>query len=238
MKRLAFSLLSIALFSAVAIKVSAQDSSTQTRQVSGFSSIASGGPFNVHIKMDGTESVKVEADANIINDIETVVEGSTLQIRFKDRHWNNHYNNIHKAEVYISAKELNGLINSGSGHMEVEGTINTSGEFKAVLSGSGSINTSVKSGDLHAVISGSGSIRINGSTGNADMMISGSGQIEGKGLKTESTKAVITGSGNIYVTAEKSVSAHITGSGSVMYSGSASVIDTRTIGSGRVTRAD
>jgi len=237
MKRLAFTLLSAALFLAATISASAQETSTQTRQVSGFTSIASGGPFNVHIKMDGTESVKVEADANIINEIETVVEGNTLRIRFKNREYRS-YNNIHKAEVYVSAKSLNALTNSGSGQMSVDGTITTSGEFKAVLSGSGSINTSVKSGELHAVLSGSGSIKINGRTGDADLVISGSGQIEGKDLKTESTKAVITGSGNVYVAAEKSVSAHITGSGSVNYSGNASVVDSRTIGSGRVNHVD
>jgi hypothetical protein len=238
MKRLAFTLLSIVLFSAATISASAQDSSTQTRQVSGFSSIASGGPFNVHIKMDGTESVKVEADTKYINEIETVVEGNTLKIQFKDHRWSNRYNDMHKAEVYVSAKSLNGLVNSGSGHMGVDGMITTSGEFKAVLSGSGSINTSVKSGNLNAVISGSGSIRINGRTGDADLVISGSGQIEGKDLKTESTKAVITGSGNVYVAAEKSVSARITGSGSVNYSGNASIVDSRTIGSGRVNHVD
>jgi hypothetical protein len=237
MKKLAYTLLSAVLFSAATITASAQDSSTQTRQVSDFSSIDSGGPFNVHIKMDGTESVKIEADANIINDIETVVESGTLKIKFKDREYRR-YNNIHKTEIYVSARSLNGLINSGSGHMNVDGIITTSGEFKAILSGSGSINTSVKSGNLHAVISGSGSISINGNTGYADFVISGSGQIEGKDLKTESIKAVVTGSGNIYVAAEKSVSAHITGSGSVNYSGSASVVDSRSVGSGRVNHVD
>jgi len=238
MKKLAFILLSATLLVAATIKASAQDVSTQNRQVSGFSAVSSGGPFNVHIKMDGTESVKVEADTKFINEIETVVEGNTLRIQFKDHRWSSRYNDLHKAEIYVSAKALNTLINSGSGHMEVEGTIATSGEFKVVLSGSGSINTSVKSGELHAVITGSGSIRINGRTGDADMVISGSGQIEGKDLKTESAKAVITGSGNVFISAEKSVSAHITGSGSVIYSGNASVIDTRTIGSGRVSKAN
>jgi len=238
MKKLAFILLSATLLVAATIKASAQDVSTQNRQVSGFSAVSSGGPFNVHIKMDGTESVKVEADTKFINEIETVVEGNTLKIQFKDHRWSSRYNDLHKAEIYVSAKALNTLINSGSGHMEVEGTAATPGEFKVVLSGSGSINTSVKSGELHAVITGSGSIRINGHTGDADMVISGSGQIEGKDLKTESAKAVITGSGNVYISAEKSVSAHITGSGSVIYSGNASVIDTRTIGSGRVSKAN
>jgi hypothetical protein len=231
MKRLALTLLSVMLLSVAAINASAQES----RQVSGFNAVASAGPFNVHIKMDGTESVKVDADADIINQIETVVENGTLKIKFKDHE--NRHNNIHKAEVYVTAKSLNSLVNAGSGSMAVEGTISAN-DFKVVLSGSGSISTSVKSEGLRAVISGSGSIKLNGSANDADITISGSGQIEGRDLKTESAKVVITGSGNVSLIANKSVSAHITGSGNVNYSGNASVVDSRYTGSGRVNKAD
>ena len=234
MKRLAFSILSAALFSLTVINASAQESSVQTRDVSGFNAVASAGSFDVHIKLDGTESVKVDADANIINDIETVVENNTLKIKFKDH---SHHNNIHKAEVYVSAKALNALTNSGSGSIKVDGMI-TADNFKVVLSGSGSVNTAVKSNGLHAVISGSGSIKLNGSAGDADIVISGSGEVEGKDLKTEAAKVVITGSGNVYLVAEKSVTAHITGSGNVTYSGNASVINPSYTGSGRVNKAD
>lgn len=238
MKKIAFTLLSAALLIVATIKASAQDVSTQNRSVSGFSAIASGGPFNVHIKMDGPESVKVEADTKFIDEIETVVEGNTLKIQFKDHRWSNRYNNIHKAEIYVSAKSLNSLINSGSGHMEVEGTISTSQEFKTVLSGSGNISAMIKSDGLRAKISGSGSIRLKGSCGDADFGISGSGQIEARDLKAQAVNAGITGSGSIYITAEKTISAHITGSGNVIYSGNATITDTRTVGSGRVSRAN
>jgi hypothetical protein len=230
MKRLSYLILSVTLLSLVSIKVSAQ---SQTRSVSGFNAIASAGPFNVYVKLDGNESVKVEADADIINDIETVVEGNTLKIRFKDREYRHH--NIHKAEVYVEAKSLNALLNSGSGGIKVEGTINTE-SFKAVLSGSGNINASLKSGTVHAVISGSGNIKLSGNAGDADFVITGSGEISGKDLKTNSVTAAIAGSGNVYVQADKSVTGRITGSGSVIYSGNASDINSRTVGSGRVTR--
>lgn len=232
MKKLSYIILTLALVSAVSINASAQG---QSRSVSGFTSVASSGPFNVHIKIDGNESVRVDADADAIDDIVTVVENNTLKIKFKDREWQ--HRNLHKAEVYVEAKSLNTLINAGSGSIKVDGMI-TAGEFKAVLSGSGNITTSVKADGLHAVISGSGSISLSGNANDANIVVTGSGEIEGKNLKTGSAKVVITGSGNVYVAAEKSVSAHITGSGSVIYSGSASVIDSRYTGSGRVSRAD
>jgi len=238
MKKITFSLLSAALLLAATIKASAQDVSTQNRPVSGFSAVASGGPFNVHIKMDGSESVKVEADTKFIDQIETVVEGNTLKIQFKNHRWSDTYNNIHKAEIYVSAKSLNSLVNSGSGHMEVEGTISTSEKFKTVLSGSGNITATIKSDGLLAKISGSGSIKLKGSCGDADLSISGSGQIEARDLKAQAVSAGITGSGNVYITAEKTVSGHIVGSGSLLYSGNATMTDIKTIGSGRVSKAN
>jgi hypothetical protein len=234
MKRIAFPLLSVMLLIIASLSVSAQ-STAQTREVSGFNTVASAGPFNVHIKLDGTESLKINADADIINEIETVVSDGTLKIRFKDHE--NFHHDIHKADVYVTAKSLSGLINSGSGSINVEGLINAE-NFKAVLSGSGSISSSIKSGRLHAVISGSGSIKLNGNAGDANIVVTGSGEVNGKDLKTESSQITITGSGNVYLVADKSVSAHITGSGSVIYSGNANVVDTRYTGSGRVTKAD
>jgi hypothetical protein len=233
MKKLAYILFSAALLSVGAISASAQ---SQTRSVSGFSAITSSGSFDVFVKMDGNESVKVEANSDVINDIETVVEGGTLKIRTKDN-WESRHRDIGRVNVYVEAKSLNALYNSGSGAIKVEGTINA-GNFKAILSGSGDISTGVKSDDLHAVISGSGAIKLWGSTGQASFTITGSGEIDGKKLKTSSSSAMITGSGDVYVDADKSVSAHITGSGSLIYSGNASIVDSHYTGSGRVSKGD
>jgi putative autotransporter adhesin-like protein len=237
MKTIGF-ILSSALLITAALHTSAQQ--TQTRQVSGFNAIASGGSFDVHIKLDGNESLKIQAEAkssevDIINDIETVVENGTLKIRNKDRHSWHHYDG--RIDIYIEAKSLNALVNSGSGSMKVDGTILT-GDFKVTLSGSGDISASIKSDDSHAVISGSGSIKLNGNADNASFVITGSGEMDCKNLKANSVTATVTGSGNIYVQAEKSIVAHITGSGGVIYSGSATNIISHTTGSGSVSRAD
>jgi hypothetical protein len=228
MKKLAFTILSLMLFSAAAINASAQES----RQVSGFDAVASGVSCNVHIKIDGTESVKIEASSEFLNEVETIVEDHTLKIRFKDHNRHNH--NFGKADVYVSAKALNAITNSGSGSMHVDGTL--SGEnVSVVLSGSGDMSTAVKAGNLNTVISGSGSIKLNGSSRDADVVISGSGEVEGRSLKTGSAQVTISGSGNVYFDAEKSISAHISGSGNVRYTGNASVNSTHS-GSGRVIR--
>ena len=235
MKRVMYTIFAAALVFAATLTVSAQ--SEQTREVSGYNSVGSSGPFEVHININGTESLKIKASSEIINEIETVVEDGRLEVKFKHRdEWNRNHEDYGRIEVYITAKSLSGLYNAGSGSMRVEGTLR--GEnVKIALSGSGDITSSVKSGQLHASIAGSGSIKLSGSSNEAKMDIAGSGSVDAKEFKTGSASVSIAGSGDAYFSADKSIEAHIAGSGNVIYSGNAT-IDSRTIGSGRVSKAD
>jgi hypothetical protein len=231
MKRTAYPILASVLLMLITLKVSAQ--SEETRNVSGFNSIASAGPFNVHVNINGTESLKLEASPDIINEIETVVENGKLEIKFKNHHrW--HDDNIGRVDVYITAISLSALYNAGSGAIKVDGEL-SGDKVNISLSGSGDIASAVKSGSLRVSIAGSGSVHLNGGTGDTNVDIAGSGEMLGKEFKTGSAHVSIAGSGNAYLVADKELSASIIGSGNVIYSGNASV-ESKTIGSGRVTK--
>ena len=233
MKRLVYTIFAAILLFAATLKVSAQ--TEETRQVSGFNSLAAGGPFNVHVKINGTESLKISGNADVIKDIETEVKDGKLAIRFKnDAEWRHH--NSSKIDIEVTAKLLSSLSNAGSGNIKVDGEV-SGDNVNVTLSGSGMITSAVKSGKLHAVISGSGSIHLNGTANESDLVVTGSGQFMAKELKTTSASTKITGSGSIYIAAEKNISSRITGSGNVVYSGSATV-DSKTTGSGSVRKAD
>lgn len=236
MKRIIYSICAALLFVAATQKASAQ--SEETRQVSGFHSIGSGGPFIVHVKIDGTETLKIRADKDIIGKIETIVEDGKLSIRFKNHdHWDRDDYGKEPIEVYVTAKSLSGLGMAGSGSITVDGEL-TGENVKISVAGSGSIHTASKSEDLHVSISGSGSIDLRGSTNVAKISIAGSGQLMAKEFKAADASVSIAGSGNAHFAAEKNISAHIAGSGNVVYSGSASVSESKTVGSGRVTKED
>jgi hypothetical protein len=231
MKKLAYSICTAILLIAAVLKVSAQ--SEQTRQVSGFNKIASGGSFDVHVKIDGTESLKIVARQDVMSRIETVVESGTLKIKLKNH--DDDYEQVGKVDIYVTAKSLSAVANSGSGSIKIDGVVN--GEKVTFnLSGSGDISSSVKSGELHVSISGSGSVHLNGNAGESNISIAGSGELMGKKLTTGSASVSIAGSGSAYFTADKSVSASIVGSGNVIYSGNATMNDIRTVGSGRVSK--
>jgi hypothetical protein len=211
--------------------VSAQ--STQNRSVSGFNSISNAGSFAVHVKITGTESLKITADASIIDEIETVVNGGNLEIRFK--HQNQPHNYSGKVEIYVTAKSLDALTSSGSGSLGVDGTINGR-EAAVTLSGSGSITSGVGSDELVTTISGSGKVNLTGSAAKAKVTMSGSGQLRASDLKTGVAEITIAGSGNIWLNVSKSISGNIIGSGNVTYTGTATVSSVSTIGSGRIRK--
>jgi Putative auto-transporter adhesin, head GIN domain len=211
--------------------VSAQE---QVRSVSGFNRIGNSGSFAVHVKIDGTESLKiVGADAEQASKIETKVEDGFLEIRWrKDSH---PYRFGGRIDVYVTAKSISGLDMSGSGMMEVEGSL-TGSRVDVTSSGSGRLTASVDGANLQVTMSGSGAVRLNGKTGSTNIQMSGSGGFHADGLATDAAKVDISGSGIVEIHVNKTLSADISGSGGVHYSGNGTLGSVSTSGSGRVRR--
>jgi hypothetical protein len=234
MRRIAYCILAI-LMAVGTLTASAQ--SEDTRNVSGYIGVASSGPFDVHIKIDGTETLKIVAKSEAMAKIETKVEDGKLQIRWKD-HWNWKWNssgNYGKIDIYVTARSLTEVSNGGSGVMAIDGMISGS-DVNVSMSGSGSITGAVKADELHSSMSGSGSIHLTGSADKADLNISGSGSFHSKELQINTANIRIAGSGNAHITAEKTISAHIAGSGEIFYSGNAKEGDVKVFGSGDIRK--
>lgn len=207
----------------------------QVRSVSGFNSIGNAGSFAVHVKINGSESLKIDgADAETLAKIETNVTGGNLEIRWKKGSEPHHYNG--RIDIYVTAKSLSAISCAGSGSTDVDGALK-GGNVDVTLSGSGSISSAIDAGKLGITISGSGAVRLKGKAGSADITISGSGKLSADGLATDVAEVEISGSGDTYITVNKTISASIVGSGNVHYSGTGAVSSVKTVGSGRVSRA-
>ncbi|MDO3641425.1 head GIN domain-containing protein [Mucilaginibacter sp. L3T2-6] len=206
-----------------------------TRDVSDYYGVECNGPFNVQVKIDGTESVRLDVDAGILNDIETKVDNGVLKVQMKHG-WRNH-GDIARANIYITAKELHHLANGGSGNMVLEGTV-TGPLAILTLSGSGSLKASVKSELAQIKLSGSGGLTVDGSADRANVQISGSGNVNAIEFTVQTLNARLSGSGSVDMVVNKKITAVISGSGGVAYTGDAAVADTQYSGSGRVSKKD
>lgn len=203
----------------------------ETRNVSGFHAIANSGNIVVEVRLADRESVRLEGDDAAIRQIETVVEGGTLNIRFKR---NAQQSNWGKVTAYVSAKQVDELKQSGSGSISVLDPI-AGKALQVSLSGSGRVTFESSTEVLNASISGSGRILANGRAGQFNMSISGSGRFDGSDLKTQTANLKVSGSGNTSVHVDQQLDASISGSGNITYSGDART-NVRTSGSGKVRK--
>ena len=189
---------------------------TETRQVNNFDRIDLSGVGEVIVTQDGSESLSIETDDNIMKYVEAVVEGGTLKLGFKDG-----VNFISPSRLVFTVRvdDLKGLAVSGSG--DIESDLLETDRLDVAVSGSGDVQVAdLTTGEVNADISGSGEISLAGGEANAqDLTISGSGKYLAGDLCSASVSVDISGSGTATVCATETLVADISGSGSVNYYG-------------------
>jgi len=218
-----------------AVKTNAAD--IVDRHLSGFNAVNVAGPFDVDIVQGATESVKVEAPADVINRIITEVNGGVLKIYNKHDSWNwgNWWGHHRKILVHVTAKDLNAISITGSGDVSFRDGLSTN-SLKLRISGSGDMTGKLAVKTLESSITGSGDMKLSGSAESSTVSVVGSGDFTARNLTTVSTSVRVSGSGDAEINASEKVDAAVNGSGDIRYSGAAKNINKRKTGSGDITR--
>lgn len=216
------------------VSVTADDTSEEMRSVESFTRIRNKGSFEVYVNVGSEQSVKVTADSDIIEHVETEVRGSTLHIKLEDRdNWKG-WRNIDVLRVDITVPSLEGVRVDGSGDFEVRGVEAES--FSANVNGSGDIDLiSAKTDRLSIDVKGSGDVEVSGTCTDIDIEVKGSGDVEARDMACAAGEIGIMGSGDVAVTLNESVDVGIMGSGDVVVYGKPEKVSTRAMGSGDVT---
>jgi hypothetical protein len=206
---------------------------TENRTVPGFSRLEVAVDAEVFLTQGPAQTVRVEAQQNILDVLQTNVNGERLTIGYGRVNVRNH----EPIRIFIVVPALSSVSLSGSG--KVVGQNSWRAESLSVsLSGSGGIDLSVTGvKNLDTSISGSGSVRLAGDATRHDVRLSGSGSVEGFPLAVQSAEVNISGSGSSSLSVTQSLHAAISGSGKVYYKGRPTVT-VHTSGSGRVVDAN
>jgi hypothetical protein len=192
---------------------------TVQREVSSFDQVALSGVGTLHISVGTEETLKVEAEENLLPYIETQVRGGTLSIGFKDAGWNVVVQPTQSIHYYLTVTDLTGLELSGAGNIEVA-EIDTS-ELHIAASGAGNIEIEkLTANRITTDVSGAGSCRINaGEVQDQNLSISGAGGYQAVDVKSQHVDIEISGMGSAKVWAERDLNVEISGAGSVDYYG-------------------
>ena len=206
---------------------------TEERTISGFSGISLGLDADVLYTQSDEYSVTINASENLMKFIETDVEGSVLDINFKDGKC---FNVKNPMTITISSPNMNGFIVSGSGSITSNRKLTTNA-LEVKVSGSGEIYLdSLNINEMNSEISGSGDIEassINDMT-TQNVKVSGSGNVNFLNMPTLKSSVKVSGSGNCDVNVINTLDIIVSGSGSVRYKGNPVVVSTIS-GSGSVT---
>jgi len=206
---------------------------TEQRSPGSFKSVSSHGSFNVYVST-GEESVKIEADDNLLPYIETYVDGSVLNIREKDNYWLRPSGEV---KIFVSLPEFESIRSYGSGDIISQSKISNASNLQLTVNGSANIKMDVDAPEVDAETNGSGDINLKGTTKSWTGEIHGSGNIKAMDLKSENATIKIYGSGDADVFASSRLDVHVAGSGDVRYKGEAQV-SSSIAGSGKVRKVE
>jgi hypothetical protein len=202
---------------------------TEPRQVSGVDEVVLTISGELSIVQDGSESLTIEGEDNIVPLITTQVTGKRLLIGVAD---NASFSNTRPLRYFLSVHDLSFVASSGSGNIQVAEV--KGDELQTETSGSGAIavaNASVNS--YRAEISGSGDIIAAGSTGSQRVKSTASGSFNGGDLQSKSAVVELFGSGDAFVNVSDTLDASVSGSGSIRYKGSP-IVTEHDSGSGKI----
>ncbi|HSH20582.1 MAG TPA: head GIN domain-containing protein [Draconibacterium sp.] len=207
----------------------------EMRDLPAFTKIALKISGKIYLEQGDTQSVKIVAGDETLEEIITEVKDRTLNIRFPSTNMFKKWD-PGKIEIFITVPGIDALNVSGSGDI-ISDELN-SRILDLFVSGSGNIEIEkLNSEQVNATVSGSGNVKINsgGVAKELKARISGSGNVDAAGFEATNVDVQASGSGSCSIISNGAIKARIAGSGNVYYSGNPS-IDSSVAGSGSVKK--
>lgn len=193
------------------------------RQLTGFERITLLGSLDVKYQQADSFSVRVEAPENVIEDVETTIDGNLLKINMKgDRQIVNFGKSEGKhVTVYVTSPDFLGVEVKGSGDFDCLSHLDTD-NLDITVRGSGDAEfEDVICDNLYVSVVGSGDVEIRQTIAQqANLEVVGSGDIDTRFKDSGIVNAYVTGSGDIKLNGRvRKLSKHIRGSGDITTKG-------------------
>jgi hypothetical protein len=194
---------------------------SQTREVNGFNAISVDYPAHVLISQGNAESLKIEAEDNVLPGLKTEVKNQELRIYYKSES-GKHVNPTKLPTITITVKDLSAVDFSSAGDLAINNL--KTDNLSVSLSGAGNIKVNdIETKALSLNLSGAGSTSATGIADNLDLNISGFGDFKGKELSSKTATINLSGAGSATVRVDNKLNAQISGAGSISYYGSPQV---------------
>ncbi len=192
---------------------------SQSRDVSGFSTVVLAGVGELTITQDNTESLTIQAEDNLLPLIKTVVKDNILTIGLNDDVLSGALAPTKPIQYDLHVKSLEAIQISGAGNVTTKALKSASLELST--SGAGNMNIGgIDAQELTTTTTGAGSATLAGKAAKEDTTLSGLGSYTAGDLQSNDVSITISGAGSATVWAAQTLTVRISGAGSVSYYGS------------------
>lgn len=178
---------------------SSGETTSESREVSGFEEVELRGVGNLHIQQGESESLTVEAEEDVLPKIRTKVKDNRLIIGPKR---NTTINTTEPIDYELTVEDLSALEVSGSGDVEAE---------------------DISTDELAVTIDGSGDVEISGEVDSQNVEVPGSGDYRAEDLESKQAEVDVGGTGSATVNVNDELDAQVNGTGSIEYIGDPTV---------------
>ncbi len=188
----------------------------EDRIVTGVNSVTLATMGDLTISLGEQESLRVEAEENLLPNIETRTWSGMLTIRQKEQ---TELRPTKPIRYYLTVKTLERLAASSSGNIDAPAV--QAGSFSIIVNSSGGIHLAGLTADsLEVEISSSGGVRIDaGQVGGQTVAINSSGEYAAGDLRSATADVRINSSGDATIWVTDRLNAVISSSGNVNYFG-------------------
>lgn len=187
---------------------------TETREVANFDRLSLAGIGDVTLTQGDEESLKIEAEDNIIPNIKTEVRDGTLYITYQRKS----LLPTKPVKFYLAMKNVHSLETMGVSSLRSDKV--TTDQLDVIISGTGSINILKLTADsVNTNISGAGNFEAEGQVTDQRVVLSGAGNYNGSDLQSKTGDVTITGLGQVSIWATETLNVIISGTGGVDYYG-------------------
>jgi hypothetical protein len=200
-----------------------QNINTEGRIVEEFSAIDLRGDYEVYLRLSEEEpQIKIEAESNIIERIETTIEGNSLVLK------NTKCIEPNKpVKIFITMNRLDAIKLIGAGSVQTSDTfISSTGKLAIDMQGSGLIDVRINASEVDIKNSGSGKVYVWGSAGYLNLNNTSDGVTNAYGLRVNEADVDMRGKFDQFIYVTDTLWATLRAEANLYYDGSPIVIDT------------
>jgi len=197
------------------------------RQITAFNEIEASGMLEI-ILMHGEPGLRVVADENLHELIETVVKNDRLMIRTTKN-----IKQYKKLEIYISSAEFEEIEVSGAVSIRSEGILRGD-DMELESSGAADVKMSLDYDDLSCELSGASEIELKGSARTVSVRSSGASNLKLFDLEVRSMRLNLSGATEARINVSHELSVEASGASEIRYKGSPKITKTELSGASSI----